>query len=152
MEAFRAFIKPFNGPQRSEKKISVKFLSSSEIRTGRVKNVITFKSWIKKFLIRFWNRLVKCCNGIISTRSYNFTNKFRMISTKNTGWDGLITFWKKVSSFKVSSFHEVRLTPLDTSQYFNRSLYILKNFQKISYTFQEIYLEIGKYKSVDYKT
>ena len=48
--------------------------------------------------------------------------------------------------------HEVRLTPLDTSQYFNRSLYILKNFQKISYTFQEIYLEIGKYKSVDYKT
>ena len=57
MEAFRAFIKPFEGQQRSEKKISVKFLSSSEIRTGRVKNVITFKSWIKKFL-RFWNRLV----------------------------------------------------------------------------------------------
>ena len=103
MEAFRVFIKPFEGPQRSEKKKnSAKFLSSSEIRTGRFKNVITFKSWIKKFLIRFWNRLVKCCNGIISTRSYNFTNKFRMISTKNIGWDGLITFWKKVSSFNPS--------------------------------------------------
>ena len=40
MKAFKAFIKPFEAPQRSVKiKIQVKFVSSSGIGTGKVNNM-----------------------------------------------------------------------------------------------------------------
>ena len=43
MKTFKAFIKPFESPQRSVKiKNLVNFFSSSEIETGRVKLKISF--------------------------------------------------------------------------------------------------------------
>ena len=44
MKAFKAFIKPFEAPQRSVKiKIQVKFVSSSGIETGKVNMWSVFK-------------------------------------------------------------------------------------------------------------
>ena len=76
MKAFKAFIKPFEAPQRSVKiKIYLNFLSSSGIGTGRVKMMIiyiSFRRYLKKNDLNttkvIFCDVIRCSVGVYNSR------------------------------------------------------------------------------------